>query len=159
VYRIPHDKNVEKKLAEWLGGLAERALQRRELAIENFSLFARTPLARTQVDYVIKQVYPMPAQVAFNAPDSIIEERQHTRDKVVESVEEYRRSVMDLFEGKMVGYDQLTGGTAWALYNAVTELENYRKGPAESRGENILFGTRGKRMETAFAELLEIAKL
>ena len=72
--------------------------------------------------------------------------------------DERRSLAWELFNGKgetMRGME----GTAWGAYNAVVEIEDYRK---EERGEDALvsalFGARARRKLRAFEEAYELAQ-
>jgi phage/plasmid-like protein (TIGR03299 family) len=158
LYKVQHDGSALRKLGEWLKGLAEKIEGRRIETKAYFDTFARTQMTDEVTEYVLTQVYPFPPMVRSNAPDEVIAKKAEDRDNVIESMKAHRQAVRDLFEGKAVGFNEMFPGSAWSLYNCVAELENYRTGPAGSRGQNILFGIRGRRMEVAFDNLLAYAE-
>jgi hypothetical protein len=49
-------------------------------------------------------------------------------------------------------------GTAWAAYNAVTEVADWREGPEGSVAASTLFGSRAKEKQMAFVKTLEIVQ-
>lgn len=49
-------------------------------------------------------------------------------------------------------------GTAWAAYNAVTEMESWRAGGTDAQlAKSVLLGERGARMATAYRELVAMS--
>ncbi len=78
-------------------------------------------------------------------------------------VEQQRKRAIDL---RLATLDRLeafndsrpkVANTAWAVYQAVTELENYRVGGNDQQAaRSILFGERGNRMAIAYRELANI---
>lgn len=155
VYRIIHGTNVEQYLETWMAGLYQRALSRSEhiqLALETL---ANLQIQNIQVPRIIDEIYPIPPEPMKNAPPEIMEKREAEWEWVRKSVLRSRDAVQALFSGLGTGLDTpATKGTAYGLFQAVAEWENYRPtSNEESRGANILFGDRGRQIERAYSIL------
>ena len=63
-----------------------------------------------------------------------------------------RRAALDLFDGAGTGMDHPAArGTAWGLYNAIAELENFREGDTDAEvAFDVMFGNRRAVMQRAF---------
>jgi hypothetical protein len=168
--QIPHYRGAKAEL-----DFAVQVLAATQSAQADFKAtleqFGRTRLVDEQIAAILERAYPTPAMprrakmidelsknggFAVLGPDMQAEytalqrewlsEREHveaTREAVVERTDIFGQERPDF------------GGTAWALWNGVTEIANYAKG--QGRAQSILFGRRGSTMQTAYKALCEVS--
>lgn len=170
---ISHRGKVEAEL-QWRVDLLKKLQDVIGTVTASFDLMARAVLTEKQSRRVIDAAYPYPAKPAKVELKDDLDAAERKRagillDRVdgIESdweiakkrAEERRTMVWELFSGT---HDTMRGmeGTAWGAYNAVVEVEDYRK---EERGEDALvsalFGARARRKIRAFAEAYELAQV
>lgn len=139
--------------------------------LEVFTKMANVTLAESQVDEILRQIYPEPrlsaekklmlesvdsgavTTMGFDSPDlaQIGDKAEKARawlDNQIKRVGAYREGALILYERTN---DERPGiaGTAYALYQAAVELADYRDGRGDSRGSALL-GERAKEKSRAF---------
>ena len=160
-YRIWHTEGAKVRLAGWLREIYSRALERSQALQEAFSILAahRVDVLGGQEDKVLHAAYPNPSLPRLDAPEEVIKSRQEgfAYSKVRQQAK--RDAASELFQGAGQGSSSPAyAGTAWGLYNACCELEDYRRGRGpESIARNALFGGRAKAKAAAFEACLEIS--
>lgn len=159
-YRIVHVEGALERLASWLSEIQTHALDRAEVIKEVFALLAAHRVSRYQEGKVLEKSYPLPTPPHLNAPEEVIKVRQERFEYICQGQKLRRTAAKELFHGQGQGSDHpAADGTAWGLYNAVVELEDYRRGRGpESISELALYGTRAKTKALAFEACLGISR-
>lgn len=159
VCRVVHDTGAKVRLGEWLQGVYEEAVSRVELITEAFEVMASARLANEAVTAVLEATYRLPAAPRQDAPASVLTERARRWEQQASRIGAFRAGALELFAGRGIGQDlPATQGTAWGLYNAVCETEDYRRAHNEDDAsivaQNLLTGDRAATKRRAFAECL-----
>lgn len=159
-YRIVHTEGAQTRLASWLSEIHDRALERAEAIKETFSILAAHEVSRYHVGKVLEHTYPKPRKPNQNVPAEVLAGRNKRHEYLLERVGALRQGARDLFNGQGQGSDsEAASGTAWGLYNAVVELEDYRRGRGpESISRLAMYGDRAKNKARAFEACLRVAQ-
>jgi hypothetical protein len=138
-------------------------------------------VTQDQVQAIVEAAYPTPKEVGGRAQlEKIIgsekflllpSDRQAQLRRAQYVSEQATARAMERRKAAVLNYERICGdsallkvdlrGTAWAAYNAVTEIENWRvsRGQSDSDAfESILIGDRGKAMDGAYAAALSLTK-
>jgi phage/plasmid-like protein (TIGR03299 family) len=160
VYRIVHKEGAKAQMADWLTDAYQRAEQRSEVLAEAFEVLARHKVAAKELTAVAARAYPYPKTPRDDAPPDVMERRLADANYGLERQQYHRRAVQQLFEGDGTGMEHpAMAGTAWGLFNAVSEYENYRRGRGDiSIAKDTLFGYRAWTISQAFEACSEISK-
>lgn len=136
-----------------------------------FNLLASTNINEADLQKIIEAAYPMPnrpqkkdivdnlgaEELGKKATAAVLERflsAASAYDESVASVEEVHKEVTSRFNS----FPQAdVAGTAWAAWNVVVEVEDYRKGGNKQYG--ALFGGRAKNKQKAFDAAVSIATL
>ena len=161
-YRIVHDEQAEIRLSSWLTGIYDRAIEKAATINADFAAMAAKRLDGGAVNRILEMTYTMPKLPRSDAPEVVMVERRAAYEYQKEWAENRRTGARALFEGKGVGTETPAArGTAWGLYNAVVELEDYstpRRSDASARSEEALTGSRARAKERAYEACLKEAK-
>lgn len=159
-YRVVHDSGARDRMGSWLADMYERAIHQAEVLQETFSILAAKHVNDQEISFVLEKAYPGPKPVNPNAPPSVLVQRAEVNERTLRHAVLRREAVLELFNGRGTGMDLVaTRGTAWGLYNAVTELEDYRPGRSpRSIGESALFGGRAQAKIVALDACASVAK-
>jgi hypothetical protein len=167
IYRIPHNRGVTLEL-DWATQIMAAAQGRREEWREAMQQLARMDCRGPEAQELLKAIYPdaRPArrlaqwqqlvdsgQLVTLQPEMIaeIEQDRADLDRDQATVEEIRRGVYELYVvGKYV--PPAYRGTRYALLDAVTTAETWRRG--RQVGQGLLFGQRGQTIRQAHDILL-----
>lgn len=149
---IPHDGQAELRLGEWLVEAYNAHNAKVNVLEDAFNILGVFKPSVKQVESVVKYVYPIKNPPAKNAPRKVMEQKYSLWEAGRLRQLEARENVLDLFEGKGIGFDTPElKGSGWYLYNAVAERETHAKRRAnEDAVFNLLFGVRGEAIERAF---------
>ena len=165
-FRIVHDSGAKQRLAAWLHDAYRQAEQNHFVVKQAFELLAEKSVPESTALSIIRRTYPEPRLPRRDAPDGTMEIRMERFKRAQIRIHHRREQALALFEGDGTGMDTVAArGTAWGIYSAITETENYRKGFARGGleaeaarvGEDLLFGRRGETMERAFNACLAVA--
>ncbi len=160
-YRIRHTEGAKERLGDWLGEMYSRALERSAAVQEAFTLMANHRLNAKQESRILVETYPNPKIPALvEAPAEVLAKRKAGYESSMETIKNRRSAVRELYRGEGQGSDsQAAAGTAWGLYNAVAEFEDYRRGRGvESVKRNALFGGRADTKAQAFEICLAVSQ-
>jgi len=149
-----------------------------ESLIGDFQMLAQVVLAEADVDArrLIAKAYPYPrkparVELAEKVEDTtemtpalrrlmetaVNAERRWENSK--DRIDERRAAALTLFE-KFNEENPNLANTAWGVYNAVVETEDWREPYGrEDADYSLLFGLRANTKERAFAEVMEYAEL
>jgi hypothetical protein len=174
--KFPHTRGVAAELEFAVAALAAAEAQQAQVAAQ-LEAMGRHPLTTQELHTLLAATYPMPqaprrvrtvealergrAFLAEHAPLAaysadiarLDEVHAHNRQRV----EELRAATLEryhVFGAERSDYRD----TAWAAWNAITEVSNHRQGRnAATEGEMVLFGYRGDEMRRAWRELTSLA--
>lgn len=149
---LTHDKGVKDVIGGWLKDIYGGALVARELINEAYAVLAHKPVQDVQIEWIAETIYPMPRRPQeSDRSRTPIEEREHWYDLGVAYTQRLRDEVLSLYNGKGVGMDtRAVQGTAFGAYNAVAELETYRRGGFDKAAQGLIDGERARRIRGAF---------
>lgn len=158
-YRILHTEGAKDRLANWLSEIHDRALERSEAIKAAFNILAKHRVSNYQTTKVLERAYPFPSKPKLDAPDDVLTAREEHWEYLVSGAKTRRAAAKELFDGHGQGSEvEAAAGTAWGLYNAVVELEDYRRGRGiESISKDALYGERAKAKARAFEACLGFA--
>ena len=144
-HRIVHTGSPLLELEGWLKDVFERSIDTSYAIKETFEILARAQMTEQAITTIVKEVYPIPTtphkEAAF---DAVIQKRN---------------SVLHLFNGMAAGANaKAFKGSAWGLYNSVTEYEDRYSKTGKNFAESVLFGSRARVKEHAFEETLNYAR-
>lgn len=162
-YRILHTEGAAERLGSWLGEMYGRALEKSQAVEAAFNIMAKHRLTLKQESRILIAAYRNPrTPVLTEAPKEVIDRRRIGYEKELDYLKGRRTAVRELYRGRGQGSDsKAAAGTAWGLYNAVAELEDYRRGGRggiESVKANSLFGHRADTKARAFEACLSISQ-
>lgn len=164
---IPHTSDAQARI-ELAARLVSELSDVREDTKEIFDSFADHFITSREVDQIIAAAYPEPSlpgkikfvQDKFGTLDSSVLRKQLTPELLTAldiAQRNYERAIKKSAALKEVAHERYEkfeptslGGTAWAAYNAVTEVSDWREGRNSDYG--ALFGERAKEKERAFKE-------
>lgn len=151
-YRIVHDENARKRMFDWLYGLYQKAVAQAALIKEACEVLATYKVKDADAVEVLERVYPEPRKLRVTAPSEVMKKRERHRLYASEHMTTNREQALKLFKGDGRGAQTKAAcGTAWGLYNAVVEYEDYRwaRSPQQAL-ESSVFGARAKVKDAAF---------
>jgi hypothetical protein len=162
-----HDAYIKQRMGRWLEDVVERAeaqlpiLQEAYEVLASHQLVKARPDAPKEVRYVLHTAYPaLPEYQADPLLDKEVnEERAKRRASEIRVVDERRVQAFELFKGAGTGMrNKATWGTAWGLYQAVVELEDWKGGSkGDGLSHSVLFGERADTKARAFGASMAIA--
>jgi phage/plasmid-like protein (TIGR03299 family) len=150
--RVTHsDGQIARKIEDWLratwaeiGGMT-RVLQ------DAYDALARRQLLPDAVATALETVYPVPGE-----PVGLIGAAAEARDKERQHQHGHQQAVLELFEGSRTR-TRASMGTAWGLWQAVIEYEDFMRPRSNARSR--VFGAGAERKQKAFAHLHDVARL
>lgn len=160
-YSIRNVVGVEENLRKTVKVMYKEAKQKVDALKQLFGIWATTKIDKPTLADVLFKVYPDPDEPEVKSVDGVSSSQERWYQYHTERREKDRNLVAELFNGASAGYDDCPAirGTAWGLYNAFTEYENYRTGRGiESRSKDVMSGNRAKTMEMAFAVIRNSVK-
>jgi hypothetical protein len=170
---IPHSQDALQRI-ELASRLVSQFHEMKDKAKEIFEAFADQPVTAKDVDSIIFAAFQLPAlpaklrllkqqlsdteAEAFKralTPDLLIglEKAQESYERQCEATAELRKVARERFEAFEPA--QLRG-TAWAAYNAVTEVADWREGRGADEG--ALFGGRAKEKSRAYEAAMALVR-
>jgi len=153
-YRVVHDRHARIKIRAALEGLYNRAVNRVGRFTEIFNLMADRRLTPDEVSFVIDTVYTIePAPQVEHLPPEIAEQRLGSWELNASWTTRRRQAVREIFDGAGVGSNTPAyAGTAWGLYNAIQEAEQYlgRTRGVKTVVQDMISGYRGRIMERGY---------
>ncbi|HEX2905882.1 MAG TPA: DUF932 domain-containing protein [Phototrophicaceae bacterium] len=155
-YTIPHRPGASDLLKVWIGEQWQAAQMTIEVINEAFDLLAKKPVKDVQVKWIAQSVYAMPGKPDPEAPRiRPFEDVMKEWEREVERTAELRDTVFEMYAGKGTGLDDpRMRGTAWSAYQAVCELESYRRGRISSAAQSLINGGRASRMQQTMSLLM-----
>jgi phage/plasmid-like protein (TIGR03299 family) len=161
--RLTHTRNIESD-TEWYIGLFNQMDSAREEAVAVMNTLSTTTITKDEAETVVKSAYPdaseprrltlakdiTPDQISGGVWAKLLSEKKdlvEEYDKRVERVESIRKIARERYD---VFNDEFTdlAKTPWAIWQAIVETEDYRKGHNDS--STSVFGTRAEAKIRAF---------
>jgi len=158
--RVEHNSGVYDRFESWLGETWTLAVNSIELLNSFFKAFAHEPVSVDQVESILFETYPNPNVPRQDAPPSVMARRLEDYAYWQRQAETQRSLAHELFDGAGVGQEtKAAKGTAWGLYNAVVELEDFKGAGRGSRNplarnRDALFGPRASNKERCFEAIV-----
>jgi len=162
-----HDQWILQRMGRWLEDVVQRAEAKLPQLAEAYDIMAAyrltkdRPEAPREIKHVIQQAYPSLPQYVPDPTlsDEANEERTKRRASEIRIVDERRVQALELFKGAGTGMrNRATWGTAWGLYQAVVELEDWKGGSkGDALAHSVLFGERADTKSRAFDASMAIA--
>jgi phage/plasmid-like protein (TIGR03299 family) len=158
--RICHTQPAIDQLERSLTDLIERSTSQYRALKEVYEILASTKVTDVSAKELLVKVYPdkpvpkhLLAQAATNN-DALDELAAWERSNGAQV--EHRNQTFGLFAGAGRGaMSQAANGTAWGVYNAAAEYEQYLK--KARRAESMMFGAGKDRVADAFNEVCSFA--
>lgn len=164
--RFVHDQWIMQRMGRWLEdvvNVAEAKLPELQEAYDVMAGYALTktrPEAPREVRYILQQAYQQLPEYKWDAvlTDEANEEKAKRRAQEIRVVDERRVQAFELFKGAGTGMkNRATYGTAWGLYQAVVELEDWKGGSkGDGLAHSVLFGERADTKARAFSATMEV---
>ena len=154
-FRVIHRGDSIKQIQSWIERVWKTANEKVEAVKEAYTILANFTPNGAQVQGALLSVYPSPLRPETDPRDDL--DAWAAWQKAAERASDHRTQVMELFEGKAIGSDLRSArGTAWGLWNAVVEYEDYVK--PRRAASSALFGAGADRKQAAFDSLLSLTK-
>jgi len=163
MYKVVHDETARERLAYWMRDMYTRFESRTEAVKEAMEIMAGHKVTADEMKSVLNVAYPLPGEPGKDAPPEVVDARMANWKQEVKRTEKYQTEAERLFLGDMRGFRSDLAGSGWYLYNAVAEVENYRRGgggdrEAQQVAASITFGDRRDTIERTFAAALQISR-
>jgi hypothetical protein len=165
-FHIQHRGDGLKRIGEWLRHSYDAARSNAATMKAKFEALADTRVEDDKAKAGIERVYPLPVPKKFDGPKAALEAQAKRYDENKVRVSRFRVAAFDLFAGEGTGMNSRAADhTAWGFLQAITELEDYRRGSpiggtayrAARDSESALFGARAQAKERAMTEALAMA--
>ena len=167
---LEHTSDVEEQL-KLVNDLMQDLRDGQSSTWDAFDEMARFKVATEDLNRMLEEVYPVPEpaqsvrtmmELESDMSDLSEGQKELVRQNL-ESFERRRDAQKELQEEARRRYNAFNSrnpqvaGTAWAAYNAIAESESWRESTNESiRARSVLLGERGKTIETAFDQTMEM---
>ena len=150
--KFSHRQGTKAHLASWLSRVYQNALDTAAAMQEAYNILAAKPVKDVQVKWIANTIYRMPRKPeSDDFSRTPFEERMEEYERDVELIKDARDLVVDLWNGRGTGMDTpACKGTAFGAYNAVAEVETYRRGKFTSAGYSVIAGDRARNIRAAF---------
>jgi len=162
-----HDQWILHRMGRWMEDVVERAeaklpeLQEAYDVLAAYKLTRERPEAPREIKHVIQSAYPNLPEYLPDAAlsDEVNNERAKRRAQEIRVVDERRVQALELFKGAGTGMrNRASWGTAWGLYQAVVELEDWKGGSkGDGLAHSVLFGERAQTKNRAFDASMAVA--
>jgi hypothetical protein len=164
---LRHTENIKKDAPEALKIFRDLQTMR-STGISSLKEIANKFIDKSEVEEIVDHAYPIPKQpsksimYSTSAASGTQGDNLESADKLWKSACDKARMCRETAKliFKRFNEEQPTlKNTAWALYNSIVELEDYRVGKNDKQAcESALFGERAKNKMRAFKKSLEIAR-
>jgi phage/plasmid-like protein (TIGR03299 family) len=145
--RLTHNRRgMARMIEDWVAQLWRETTGMTEMLKEAYGALANLSLVPDQVSEALEVVYPTPDDPEPHADANIAARIENERLLA----QAHQSAVLELFEGSKTR-TPATIGTAWGLYNACIEFEDFGKARASKR--SVVFGAGAARKERMFAHL------
>jgi hypothetical protein len=165
--KFNHDRWILDRMGRWMADVIDQAEHGLPALAEAMRALAdyRLQSPKAEVVHVLTAAYPTPPRPEADPTWSkeYTELRNKKWDQEARLITDRRQAALDLFKGRGTGMDsKAAAGTAWGLYNAVVEVEDWRGGArandADARAAAILVGERAEAKARAWTAAVQVAK-
>ena len=173
---IQHRKTIVED-AEWYTNIFNLMARAKEDSIERLNVLSTVKIDEAEAKKVIEDSYPLPSMPSRfryakgvtpdDLPDTsafvakLLRDKEHWQNKHAQATEAIQKHKDMAFERYDIFNQEFpnVSETPWAIYNAIVETEDYRKGKEANRGRQTatLFGTRATTKERAFVKAYDLA--
>ena len=141
---VAHTSGNQKKL-ERIAELAINMNQRMQSINQLFMNMAVTPFNLDEFKRAVARIYPVPPEPEELTIINVSEEFS----KLGDSMRQHQEAAVELF-GKWNDEQPKLANTQWGAYNAVVELEDWKKGRGLGQFSSALFGERANTKMLAY---------
>ena len=171
---LQHRKNIVDD-AKWFTNIFGQMLNAKESSIERMNVLTRTKITDDEALNVINKSYPKPAipnrlklSNGFTPDDmsgklwvKVLEEREKWEKEhgnAIERIQKHKDMAYERYDLFNQEHPKVSE-TPWAIWQAVVETEDYRRGKEANRGRLTasLYGTRATTKQKAFAQAYKLA--
>ena len=145
-----NDGQVAQKIETWLQATWAETAGMTKVLQDAYDAIARLQLIPDSVATALETVYPVPDE-----PGGLIGAAAEAREKERQQQHGHQQSVLELFEGSRTRTPAAMG-TAWGLWQAVIEYEDFMRPRANARSR--VFGAGAERKQKAFVHLHNLAR-
>lgn len=163
---VRHYASVSSETQAWVD-LVKAAEEAEEKVVDVLRAMAKAKLSAAEIESVIAAAYPLPAVtgrmdlyvqfedvlVGTDLEDKVSRERK-AWDAAFDRTMKLREAAQEIL-GQFNDNSPDLADSAWAVYNSIVELEDWRQGRERSIETSALFGARADRKRKAFADVLE----
>jgi len=144
---VAHVRNNEVRL-ERIAKIALELQKRLDLSRQLFSSMADAPFSLSEFRWAVSQIYKLPP--APVPDETVVIDVSADYEKLREVQLAHQMAALELFQ-KFNDEQPRLARTQWAAWQAVTELEDWKKGRGKGRYTSALFGQRAETKMDAFA--------
>lgn len=164
--RFNHDRWILERMGRWMANVIDEAEGGLPALAEAMRVLAgyRLQAPKAEVVHVLTAAYPTPPRPEADPTWSkeYTELRDKKWDQEARLITDRRQAALELFKGRGTGMDTVAAaGTAWGLYNAVVEVEDWRGGArgndADARAAAVLVGERAEAKGRAWTAAVQVA--
>lgn len=158
-HNISHTGGAIAYLEKWLTTIYQQSLDTVDLMKQAYDVLAGQPVGDKDVKYVIDNTYPLPAMPReMDGSKRALDERMEDYEYQYDLQRRVREQTVNLFKGQGWGMSEKScAGTAFGVWNAVAEMETYRRGDQRKAVSSLIDGQRGDRIRKAFKLSMEVA--
>jgi len=154
-FAVTHTSGAIERLSKWLGQIYATAIASTEVLQAGYEALADKRISNDAARWVIEKTYELPRMPDQTDPEDRgtldIEERMKRYDRERDLIRRLRQKAYSFWEGEGTGMDTpAVQGTAFGVWNAVTELETYRKGDLSKATAQLLNGARADRIRNSY---------
>ena len=144
--------NLDRDFGIWLSYVQQESEKRNQSLSQVFNMLAAKEIhSKETAQQIVDGIFAYPDNVPDYFPEKLRVEKQEKIDALKESADKNRQGVMALFDGEGTAID----ATAWGLFNAVTEWENWGLASKKPTEYSVLFGNRDMVMSKAYSVITE----
>lgn len=155
-YRATHSSDMARHIEKFLREIWGQLTAKTEAVKDALEILASYRPTEAETRTVLTTVYPeqVKPDVSPYSEDGLKKLAAWEAER--NRMEGHRTEVRGLYQGAGVGMDSAAcAGTAYGLYNAVVEYEDF--GKKHRRAASVVFGAGATRKQIAHAQLLELA--
>lgn len=153
-----NNANLAQEMEIWLEHSIRQALGQTQEIQQFMDILAAWKMQKKDVYEALFRVYPNAEDDVASYPAKLQEDRRAKIEAVNKSAKRSQEAVERLFDGAGTGLsDPKIKGTAWALFQAATEYEDYRKSTKDPT-DSIVLGERADNKYRAGSVLVEMAR-
>lgn len=177
---IPHRSDIRED-AKFTLDIISSVRKQQLIMLEEFRAMALKKVVDSQVDDIIKATYTDPkptrkqlvAGITVNDASlaSMVGDSKHIASNLMSKLQrygtEYEERAMKINNLRTLAHERVAlvnqtspaiAGTAWSVYQGITEVENWRGDQGKGTSNSILFGERAANMGRAYGACLTVTK-